>query len=189
METLTPTPRKLIRTLAVDPGTRRLGIAALEEEEITLCRVYKIKKRKTRTAMRLEAERFVQNLIETLDPDVFVIEKTRYAASHRSPLLHPFVNTLTRYAKRRGLTVLSPTRPEVKETLTGNRRIRKEKLAEFLVHEWYPDQRGLLKRLRTNLLNKDGYWQSMFDALALALVGFQEMSRKTYPDDSKHPKT
>jgi len=166
-----------------------IGYAGLEQEEVKTFGVHTIKVRTSRKAILRDAERFIQDLITFFKPNVLVIEKTRYPRSKRSPALHDFGDVIQRYAKRQGMTVLSYTPIEVKEALTGKSRMTKEELAPFLLREWYPNHPGLWKRLRTDVRNKERYWQNLFDALALALTGYQEMARRTCRDHSKHPKT
>jgi len=176
-----------LRTLGVDLGMHEIGYAGLEQEEVKTFGVHTIKIRTSRKAILRDAERFIQNLITFFKPNVVVIEKTRYPRSKRSPALHDFGDAIRRYAQRQGMTVLSYTPIEVKEALTGNSRTTKEELAPFLLREWYPNHPGLWKRLRTDVRNKERYWQNLFDALALAMVGYQKIARRTIPNPSPTP--
>jgi Holliday junction resolvasome RuvABC endonuclease subunit len=106
---------------------------------------------------------------------VFVIEQTRYAHSTRSPRLHRVVTGLQRVAKRRGLLVVAYPPSRVKDTMVGDETAPRRHVAETLVRQGYP---YLAKYLSTDLRTQEGYWENMFDALALGLTAYEEIAKE-----------
>jgi Holliday junction resolvasome RuvABC endonuclease subunit len=106
---------------------------------------------------------------------VFVIEQTRYAHSTRSPCLHRVVTGLQRVAKRQGLLVVAYPPSRVKDTMVGDETAPRRHVAETLVRQGYP---YLAKYLSTDLRTQEGYWENMFDALALGLTAYEEIAKE-----------
>ena len=165
----------VLRTLAISPGTREMGFAVLESTDLLYFGVHTFKHRQSTRSLLTEGQQFVQGLMNTFAPQVFVIEKTWYAHSTRSARLRVFVESMQRCTLRQGLTVVTSTPIMVKKMLCGHGHATKHKVAETLIRQHYP---FLAKYHRTDLRSRDLYWQHMFDAVALGLTGCEEASRK-----------
>jgi Holliday junction resolvasome RuvABC endonuclease subunit len=170
----TPTPTGLLRTLAIEPGTREMGSVVLAGTELWHFGVPTFPHRLTDHQLLDEGQRFARALIETFDPHVFAIEPTRYARSTRSPRLHRLVTGLQRVAKRRGLLVVAYPPSRVKETIGGDAVAPRRHVAETLVRQGYP---YLAKYLTTDRRSQERYWEQMFDALALGLTAYEEIAK------------
>jgi Holliday junction resolvasome RuvABC endonuclease subunit len=167
-------PTVLLRTLAIEPGTREMGYVVLEGTELLHFGVHTFPHRLADRQLLDEGQRFERALIDTFDPHVFVVEQTRYAHSKRSPRLHRFVTGLQRIAKRRGLMVVVYPPSRVKDTIVGDEAAPRRQVAETLVRQGYP---YLAKYLTTDLRTQERYWENMFDALALGLTAYEEIAR------------
>ena len=163
-----------IRTLAIDPGTREMGYAVLEANEPLYFGVHTFKERTSARSLLLEGQRFVTDLINTYDPRLFVIEKTFYAKSKRSSLLHVFVEEMKRFAIKRKLLVLAYAPTTVKKAITGDGAATKREVAETLIRQ-YP---YLAKYLRTDIRTEERYWENMFDAVAVGLTGYERAMKQ-----------
>ena len=102
------------------------------------------------------------------------MEKTWYAKSTRSTRLHVFVEAMERFARQQGLLVRTYTPRMVKKMICGHGDATKRDLAETLIRQQY---HFLAKYLQRDLRTRDKYWQSMFDAVALGLTGYEDVSR------------
>jgi Holliday junction resolvasome RuvABC endonuclease subunit len=171
----TPIPTGLLRTLAIEPGTREMGYVVLEGTELLHFGVHTFPHRLADHQLLHEGQRFERALIETFDPHVFVIEQTRYARSTRSPRLHRFVIGLQRVAKRRGLIVVAYPPSRVKDTIVGDEAAPRRHVAETLVRQGYP---YLEKYLTTDRRTQERYWEHMFDALALGLTAYEAIAKE-----------
>lgn len=163
-----------LRTLALDPGTREMGYAVLEGTELLYFGVHTFRRRTSARHLLAEGQRFVTDLLQTFYPQLFVIEKTFYAKSKRSALLHVFVEEMQRFATRHHLLVRAYAPTTVKKAITGHGAATKRHVAETLIQRGYP---YLAKYLRTDLRTREKYWENMFDAVAVGLTGYEEVSR------------
>jgi Holliday junction resolvasome RuvABC endonuclease subunit len=178
-------PPTLLRTLALDPGTREMGYAVLESTDLLYFGVHTFPHRCAARRLCAEGQRFVQGLMEAYAPQVFVIEKTWYAKSKRSTRLHIFVETMAAFAQHQGLVVRAYTPSMVKKMICGHVDATRRDLAETLIRQRY---HFLATYLQRDLRTHDKYWQSMFDAVALGLTGYEEVSRTrvALPTITKH---
>ena len=127
----------------------------------------------------------MQGLLDAYAPQLMVIEKTWYAKSKRSTRLHLFVEAMEGFAHQQGLVVRSYTPSMVKKMICGHGDATRRDLAETLIRQRYD---FLAKYLQRDLRTHDKYWQSMFDAVALGLTGYEDVSRThlALPDVTKH---
>jgi len=178
-----------IRTLALDPGTRELGYAVLDRTELVYFGVHSFRDRSSARRVLADGQRFVGKLIAKFRPKLFVIEKTFYVNSKRTSLLHVLAGELTNLARDHGSSVLAYAPTTVKKAITGNGAATKRELAEILVTRRYPH---LDRYLRTDTRTREQYWQNAFDAIALALTGYEEFTSSQMraalklPPRSKH---
>jgi Holliday junction resolvasome RuvABC endonuclease subunit len=181
-------PTTPLRTLALDPGTREMGYAVLESTDLLYFGVHTFPHRCSARRLCTEGQRFVQGLLDAYAPQLFVIEKTWYAKSTRSTRLHVFVDTMEDFAHQQGLVVRAYTPRKVKKMLCGRGDATRRDLAETLIRQRY---HFLAKYLQRDVRTRDTYWQSMFDAVALGLTGYEEVLRTqgAPPDVTKHRDT
>lgn len=160
-----------------------MGYAILENTELIFFGVRTFKRRHSARTILADGQRFIKDLLDAFEPHLFVIEKTFYAKSKRSSLLHVFVEEMTKLARKRGLTVLAYAPTAVKKTMAGDGGATKRRLAELMV-ERYP---YLERFLRTDLRTKEKYWENMFDAVALALTGYEEYAKQVIMKMKREP--
>ena len=167
-------PTTPLRTLALDPGTREMGYAVLESTDLFYFGVHTFPHRCSARRLCAEGQRFVQGLLDAYAPQLLVIEKTWYAKSTRSTRLHVFVEAMEGLAQQQDLLVRAYTPRMVKKMICGHGDATKRDIAETLIRQRYL---YLAKYLQRDLRTRDKYWQSMFDAVALGLTGYEEISR------------
>jgi Holliday junction resolvasome RuvABC endonuclease subunit len=179
-------PRTPLRTLALDPGTREMGYAVLESTDLLYFGVHTFPHRCPTRRLCAAGQRFVQGLIDAYAPQLFVIEKTWFAKSKRSTRLHVFVAAMEDFAHQQGCMVRAYTPRMVKTMICGHGDTTKRDLAETLIRQRY---HFLAKYLQRDLRTQEKYWQHMFNAVALGLTGYEDVShiQVRLPPESTHP--
>lgn len=154
------------RILALDPGTRAMGYALLEGDQLVYQGV-KVFPRDVapheQLAQYLEG---VASLIVNARPRVLAVERTLVAKSARMALLNTFALEIERLGRKRRLKVLSFAPNTVKKFVTGSGTASKEKVAEMLIYR-YPELRAYLIH---ESCWKRRHHENMFDALAVGLL-------------------
>jgi Holliday junction resolvasome RuvABC endonuclease subunit len=178
-------PTTTLRTLALDPGTREMGYAVLESTDLLYIGVHTFPHRCSARRLCTEGQAFVQGIINAYAPQLLVMEMTWYAKSKRSTRLRTFVEVMEGFAAHQGLLVRAYTPKRVKKIICGQGDATKRDVAETLIRRHY---HFLEKYLQRDLRTNDKYWQSMFDAVALGLTGYEDISRtqEMLPAMTKH---
>ena len=154
------------RILAIDPGTRHMGVAVLEDDRLVYQGVEMIEKQETPHETLKEARRAVLRLINDLKPDLLVFEKTFFAMNRNVALLNVLSDEIRAIGKRKGLEVISFAPGTVKKFICGNGRASKRAVATVIVSH-YPELKVYLTQDRAW---KEKFHQNMFDAVALAVM-------------------
>ena len=159
-------PKNNSKILAIDPGTREMGIAFLENGKIIYYGVKTIRKKKSPHEVLKEGRKIVLRLIKDLRPKVLVIEKAFFANNRSAALLNVFVDEIKAIVRRKGLKVMSFAPSTVKKAICGNGRASKKDVARVIVSK-YPELKVYLTQDRAW---KELYHQNMFDAVALGMM-------------------
>ncbi len=160
-------PKFKSKILAIDPGTREMGVAFLEGDKLVYHGVKSIKRGRTPNETLQEGRKAILRLIDDLKPEVLVVEKTFFANNRNSALLNVFVDEIMAIGRRRKLRVIGIAPNTVKKFICGNGRASKEEVARVIVSK-YPELKVYINQDRKW---KERYHQNMFDAVALGVVG------------------
>ena len=157
---------KPIRILAIDPGTKKMGVAVLEDQKLLYHGVYVFKRRRTPQENLHEGSETILQLIRDFRPRLVAMEKTFVTTNRRLALLNVLADEITAIAHRRGLRVLAFAPSTVKKHISGNGHADKVLIAA-LVAKRYPELKVYL--------TQDRQWKSlhhanMFDAVAVGLT-------------------
>ncbi len=155
-----------IRILAIDPGTRHMGVALLENGKLVYHGVKVIKKQKTPHETLKEARKVVLRLINDLEPDVLVFEKTFFATNRNVALLNVLSDEIKAIGRRKGLRVMSFAPGTVKKFICGHGWASKYQVATVIVSK-FPELKVYLTQDRAW---KEVFHQNMFDAVALGVM-------------------
>jgi len=161
------------RILAIDPGTREMGIALLEGRKLIYHGVKQIKSAPSPAERLREARQVVMTLLKDFRPQTLVVEKAFFANNRNASLLNVLVDEIRALGRRRGLKVLSFAPSTVKKHICGNGRASKKEVARAVVAR-YPELKVYLTQDRAW---KESYHQNMFDAVALALSALKTPER------------
>lgn len=155
--------RKLRKILAINPGTRYLGIATFEGPELSDWRV-KVIKGKWSKEKQQKTLVIVRSLIERYQPDVLAIKKLHHSRS--SGNLNRLVSRIKQHSKRKGLKVYQYSIKELEAFFFGEAKANKNKLAETLTSK-YP---FLIHEFNKERANRNSYHIRVFEAVALGAV-------------------
>jgi crossover junction endodeoxyribonuclease RuvC len=162
------------KILAIDPGTRELGIALLQGGRLLYHGVETVKKKKSPHETLKEGRKIILRLINDFKPQVMVVEKTFFANNRNSALLNVFFDEIKAVGKRKGLKVISYAPNTVKKRICGNGRASKEDVAKVIVSK-YPELKVYLTQDRKW---KAAYHWNMFDAVALGVMEKMKPKRR-----------
>ena len=154
------------KILAIDPGTREMGVAFLEGGKLIYHGVRVIRKKRS-PHERLQAGReIVLRLIKDFRPAILVVEKTFFARNRNTSLLNVFADEIVSIGKRKGLKVKAFAPSTMKKAIAGNGHATKEEVADVVVAR-FPELKVYLTQDRKW---KERFHQNMFDAVALAMM-------------------
>lgn len=163
-------PKAEPRILAINPGSRYLGMAAFRGPELLDWRIKEIGGKGPRP--RLETARIaVRRSIQRYDPDVLAIK--RLHPSRGSDHLNRLTAEIVASCRRKGLRVFRYSIQDLEAALSPEEKINKPKMAEIvasihpvLFHELHKEQR-----------NRNPYHLRMFEAVALGIVCHQQLEK------------
>ena len=159
-------PKHNSRIVAIDPGTRDMGIAFLDNRELIYHGVKCIGSEESPHDRLKEGRKTDLRLIRDFRPQVLAVEESFFGSNCRSSLLNVFVDEIKAIGKRKGLKVVSYAPTTVRKFICGNGRASKKELSKVVVSK-YPELKVYLTQDRAW---KERYHQNMFDAVALALM-------------------
>lgn len=159
-----------MKILAIDPGTRTMGVALLDRKKLVYHGVRAISAEGAPRERLNEARRTVLRLINDLKPDALVVEKTCFANNRHGAALHALVRNLVALGRRKRLRVISFAANTVKKRVCGNGRASKREVAQAVIAR-YPELGVYLTQDRKW---KERYHQNMFDAVAVGMVDIQQ---------------
>lgn len=154
------------RILAIDPGTRHMGVALLENGYLIYHGVKIIRKQETPHATLQAARKTVLRLIKDSKPNVLVFEKTFFANNRNSALLNILGDEIRAIGRRKGLKIMSFAPGTVKKFICGHGRASKFQVATVMVSK-FPELKVYLTQDRAW---KEVFHQNMFDAVALGVM-------------------
>lgn len=157
---------KKVRVLAIDPGTRAMGVALLENRELIYYGVKTIRRGRSPHEKLKEGRKILLTLIKDFNPHVLAVEKTFFANNRNSALLNVFADEIVAVGKRKGLKVMAFAPSAVKKAVCGNGWAKKPEVARAVARS-YPELRVYLGQDRKW---KSRYHSNMFDAVAVGMM-------------------
>jgi crossover junction endodeoxyribonuclease RuvC len=154
------------RILAIDPGTRYMGIAVLDFGRLIYHGVESIPKERSPHETLNAGRKIVLRFINDFRPDVLAIEKTFFANNRNSALLNVFADEISAVGKRKGLIVRAFAPSVVKKAVCGNGWAKKDEVARAVVAR-YPELKVYLGQDRKW---KSRYHSNRFDAVAVGMI-------------------
>lgn len=165
---------KTERILAIDPGTRLMGVAILEGRELLYYGVKTIRRPKSPREILSEAARIIQNLIAFYQPTTLAIEKTFFIQKSAS-LLMVLTEEIKATAQKAGLKVYEFVPTTIRKQICKSRKATKRQTADCIA-SLYPE---LARYLSNPTKWEELYYLNLFDAVAVGLFGYYEIARET----------
>lgn len=156
-------PQKI---LAIDPGTRNVGIAFFEGKKLIYYGVKTIQKKPSAHEMLREGRAIISRLITDFKPTILVVEKTFFSNNRNSALLNVYADEIQAIGKRKGLQVVAYAANTVRKNVCGNGAASKDEVAKVMV-SYYPE---LKPYLTSDRKWKEKFHRNMFDAVALGVM-------------------
>ena len=161
---------KVQKILAIDPGTRNVGIAFFEGKKLIYYGVKTIKKMSTAHEKLQEGRTIISRLINDFRPTTLVVEKTFFSNNRNSALLNVYADEIKNIGKKKGLKVMSFAANTVRKSVCGNGAASKDEVAKVVV-SYYSE---LKPYLTSDRKWKEQFHRNMFDAVALGLTVLEE---------------
>jgi len=153
------------KILAIDPGTKNMGVAFFEGRELVYFGVKTIKRLKSPPEILKEGKRVILRIISDFKPDILVVEKTQFLNNKRSKLLNKFTSVIQSIGRRKGLAVHSFASNTVRKGICGNGNASKDEVAKVVLSGY----QELRPYLTSDKKWKEIFHRNMFDAVALGL--------------------
>ena len=160
------------RILAIDPGTREMGVAVFEHDRLIYHGVEIFPRLPSPQKQLKQVRRAVVRLIHDFRPDVLVLEKAFMGKGRCAVLLSALGIQIAALGRHRGITVASLAPNAVKKAVAGYGWATKAEVAKAVASR-YPKLKAYLPPGRKWKLQRH---YNMFDAVALG-VAFRKAAR------------
>lgn len=172
---------KDLKILAIDPGTKELGIAVLIGSQLAYYAVKTFKQRQVPHAFLAEVSGFIDSLISDYQPTAMAIEKT-FLIQRDSALLNVAAAEIKHTGRQCGLLVYEYEPMLVKQKICSEtNKPTKRQVADVLTHR-FPELAQFLSRPSKW---EQLYWAHVFDAVAVGVVCLEEVYGTEAEDVSK----
>ena len=161
------------RILAIDPGTRFMGVAFLDDGKLIYQAVKIIAKGQSPQQTLQRAKDAIVRLIDDLEPNIVAVERTFFSQNRHTALLNVLFDEIQSLARRRRLAFISYAPSTIKKFICGNGRAGKQQVATVVVAK-FPELKVFLTQDRAW---KERFHQNMFDAVALGIMVFSSRSQ------------
>lgn len=154
------------KILAIDPGTREMGVAVLLGNELEYYGVKTITRRTSPSSILTQGRQIVRKLIKLHSPIILAVERPFLGYGNRSSVLVALSKEIKQVGRQEGLPVVEIHPKTAKKLIGGNGSTTKRDIARILVAR-FPELKIYLGQTHRY---KEKYWQNMFDAVAIALA-------------------
>ncbi len=168
---------KTTRILAIDPGTREMGIAVLRGGDLLYHGVETLPKLPSPEDRLRQGRAVVARMIRDFRPTMLVVEKTFVAKNRNTALLNVLADEICGLGRREGIAVVSIAPNTVKKAIAGNGWASKADVARVIAAR-YPELRAYLPPGRKW---KQRRHYNMFDAVALGIACLASQAKDGSP--------
>jgi Holliday junction resolvasome RuvABC endonuclease subunit len=160
--------KKPIKILAINPGSKYLGIAISEASDLKYWGIKVLKGKWSKEKIE-KIKQILSDLINRYETNVLAIKKLHRSRS--SANLNQLVRKIKEFSKRRGLKVYQYSLKDVKDFFSLGTKINKRQMAELVVSQYSFLTHPFEKEKR----NKNPYFIRMFEAVALGIICFNQL--------------
>ena len=165
-----------MRILAIDPGTKQIGVAVLDGEDLIFYAVKTVRDRSTAQKILKQAAFIIRELIVQYEPDCLAIEKM-FIVQKSAALLSVVAEEIKSEAEAFGLPVYEYAPTVIRKSVCGSGKGTKREVAK-VVSNRYPE---LARHLSTRAKWEESYYANIYDAVAVALVCRAESTFQQLP--------
>lgn len=163
-------PEQFPTILAVDPGTRELGVSILRGKELLFYNVKTVTNRKNPLAALEVIAAYIRNIIKKYRPDVLSIEKI-FITQKNSALLVVSADQVKAVAKEAELEIYEYAPSTIRKRLCQTGRATKREAAKVLTAR-YPELKRYYERTARWELD---YYANLFDAVAVGVICAEDL--------------
>lgn len=163
-------PKKPITILAINPGTRYLGIAIFQGSELRDWRIKVFKGKWSKEKMD-KIKSILLELIEQYDTKCLAIK--RLHPSRSSLNLKMLVTQIKRLCQRKGLKSYQYSIKDLENFFAPEEKINKKNMSEMVAFH-YP---VLFNEFNREKINKNPHYLRMFEAVALGSACFHQLDK------------
>jgi crossover junction endodeoxyribonuclease RuvC len=162
------------RILAIDPGTREIGIAVLDGTELLYFAVKTVQDRSTARKILQQVAAIGKDMIAAYRPDCLAIEKM-FIVQKSAALLILAAEEMKSVARSSGLPVYEYAPTTIRKFLCQSGAATKRDVASVVAGR-YPE---LARHLNTRNKWEEQYYANVFDAVAVGLMCRHEGAAET----------
>jgi Holliday junction resolvasome RuvABC endonuclease subunit len=165
------------RILAIDPGTREMGVAVFENGRLLYSGVETFRRLPSPAERLKQARATLERLLADFRPAILTVEKTFIGKSRKAALLNVLVNQICALGWRNEIVVQTFAPNTVKKIVAGYGWARKEEVARAVARQFpkltafLPPDRNWKRRHQLN----------MFDAVALGIACLSSSPKSRAP--------
>ena len=169
-----------IHLLAIDPGSRYLGVAVFEDLHLLDWRT-KIIEAKGRNAQAAvsRVRQVVRQYIKHYQVTMLVVTPYCLGPSHKSKVVAAMVKELQRFGTQQGLQVSLCDPHRVRQFFCQGTRATKMEVARIIVTDRYPFLSSIYEETRAKPWFREKYHLQMFSAIALGVYWLLQCQQKT----------
>lgn len=162
--------KKPIIVLAINPGTRYLGIAVFQGPELRDWRIKAFKGKWSKEKM-VNIKTIISGFIEQYEPNALAIKKLH--PSRSSLNLKTLVTQIKRLCQRKGLKIYEYSIKDLDNFFAPEEKINKKNMSEMVAFH-YP---VLFNEFNKEKISKNPYYLRMFEAVALGSICFYQLDK------------
>lgn len=164
-------PTKPTKILAIDPGTKELGLAIFSGEGLCYYAVKTFKRQGSERAQLAEISNYLIGIVQAYRPQTLAIEKTNLIQKS-AVLLNLAAAEIKQTARQHEMAVYEYAPADVRRAICQSSKATKRETAKRIA-ERYPE---LSRHLRQPSRWGELYWANIFDAVAVGLVHLNEIN-------------
>lgn len=170
--------KSLPRILAIDPGTKELGVAFLEgEKDLVYFAVKSFRVERDPKHVRKAIRKAIERVICLFNPETLVLEQLAYVQQKNSKLLRFVYEDLKKLGKDFALDIVEMAPSTARKILIGDGRATKLEVAKALCLRFPELQAVVIEKNRRAW--QQSYWQNATDSIALAIAHQIKTNKRT----------
>ena len=164
------------RLLAIDPGTKEIGVAVFKEADLIYYGVKTIRDRSTAQRMLVQASDLIKDLVAAYQPQFFAIERM-FVVQKSAALLCVLADEMKTTARGYGLPIFEYFPSVIRKELCNSGKATKRDVAEMVAARY----RELGRFLNSQTSWEEKYYANIFDAVAVGLRARIDVLKQPLP--------